>query len=416
MIYPREIDKKIEPYLQKKEILLIKGPRQTGKTTLLKKLQTKLKEKGKNTKFITFEKKADLKLFEKDIEIFKKLYVDKYDAVFLDEFQYAESGGQKLKYLFDATGKKFIVSGSSSLKLSVQAGKYLSGRFFPFYLFQLSFLEFLHWRDEELFEILPIMSKKSINNEELNNRLSEKFEEYLLYGGYPRVVLAKKNQEKELMLSSIFEDYLVKDVDVFLQTEEEIKKLASLLSLQIGNLISYDELSSLAGINFLSLKENLQFLEETYLVNRVKPYFKNKRREIVKNPKVYFFDLGLRNFLIKNFNPLSIRNDMGAMLENFVWSELYKQSPLGEIKFWRTKSGAEVDFIIERKGEILPIEVKNKTKGDLVIGKSMISFLEKNQPKKAIMATFNQWGKRKVNETTVVFQPAWSLRLQAKSS
>lgn len=409
MIYARDLDTTINKYLSRKEILAIKGPRQTGKTTLLLSLQKKM-AKVKKTIFLSFEKRADLDIFEKDIEYFKKLYVEPYDVIFLDEFQYAKDEGQKLKYLYDTTGKKFIISGSSSLELTSQLGKFLAGRFFSFYLFPLSFGEYLTWKHKDLALIYADLAKKEVKSENLINRLEHALEEYIIFGGYPRVVLSKEMEEKQLVLASIFEEFRVKDITLLLNADDApVVTLAKLLSLQIGNLFAVRELSDSARSNFLSVKKNIHILEETYLLSRIKPFYTNKRLEIVKNPKVYFYDMGMRNFLIQNFNSLSIRTDTGALIENYVFNYLkgkYQNTP---IQFWRTKSGAEVDFVVEKEGEIISYEVKYSGINSITLGKSFISFINRFHPQNAYMVTKNFWGKRRLGQTMVHFLPAFAL-------
>src|SRR3990167_2049464 len=149
----RELEEKIAPFLKRREVLAILGPRQAGKTTFLEYLTKELQQEKKKVKFITFEKRTDLDLFNASIEDFKALIED-YDCVIIDEFQYAKDGGKALKYLYDTTKVKFIVSGSSSLELTFQTGKYMVGRMFDFTLAPFSFREFLSAKDNELHRVL----------------------------------------------------------------------------------------------------------------------------------------------------------------------------------------------------------------------------------------------------------------------
>lgn len=411
---PRELEKEITPFLERKEILAIVGARQVGKTTLLKHLFNEIKAPDKKMEFLTFERKKDLDLFS-DIEDFKNYYSG-YDFLFIDEFHYAENGGKKLKYLYDTTDIKFIISGSSSLELTFQTGKYLVGRMFKFFLYPFSFREFLKIENKRLVELLEknfsdIFSKfnqKDFFGEEINSRLQEALEEYLVFGGYPAVALAKSEKEKKKILESILENYLLRDVEALLnlETQSELLKLAEFLSTQIGNLVKYKELSSASGLTHNQVLKHLDILESTFIANLIKPFYRNPRTEITKNPKVYFTDLGFRNYLLSNFKEIDKRNDKGHLVENFVFSQL-KRYEFNKINFWRTKSKAEVDFILSKEEEIIPLEVKYSASPSP--GKSFHSFLKKFSPSKGFVLTKDLSKIEKIKGATVYFIPVYYL-------
>jgi hypothetical protein len=404
MYIQRDLYAALLPFLKRKEVIAIHGPRQAGKTTFLAEIQKQMEKTKKTVKFLTFENRSDLSMFEKDIDDFKAL-AEGYDIVIIDEFQYAKEGGRKLKYLYDTTGVKFIISGSSSLELTYQTGKYMTGRMIDFTLWPFSFHEALSYADPEIYGLL--IRKKSFGDT-LNQRLRRYFEQYLLYGGYPAVVLAKTIGEKQKILESILESYLLRDIKTLLQlsTDDELIRLSRLLSAQAANLIEYNELGVSSGLNFNSLKKHLNILRETYVIDLLRPYYSNKRTELTKNPKVYFMDLGFRNLAINDFKPCDIRADIGALAENYVFSCLRRQSnALSPVRFWRTKSGAEVDFVLEQNGELLPIEVKYSAK--ISIGKSLYSFIEKYRPKRAIIYTKGVSGKEKIKDCRVELVPIY---------
>lgn len=421
--FERDLFFEMNKYLNKREIIAIIGPRQSGKTTLLEMIYKNL-PKNKRKLFLTFEKRTNLEIFNRDIENFKKLYVDPYDYIFIDEYQYADNAGKNLKYLFDTTKTKIIISGSSSLEIK-QMGKYLVGRIFTFNLYPLNFSEFLKVKDRELYEIIfptcqliekllksriiPSKIKNPLKSDFLRQRLKDLFYQYLIYGGFPRVVKAKSQEEKKLVLESIVENYLLKEIRTLLKlaTENELLILGKFLALQIGNLISYSELSAVSNLNFLNLKKHLKILEETFVIRQIRPFFKNKRVELVKNPKPYFLDHGFRNKLINNFSSLENRPDLGALVENFVFNALQQKKFITQINFWRTKSQAEVDFICEIEGEIIPIEAKFSPLGKMVVGKSLFSFIKNYQPKKGFVTTNDEFGIRKINTTSVFFIPVY---------
>ena len=413
MYIHRELEKRILPFLNRREAISIIGPRQAGKTTLLKYLSEKLESENKKVKFITFENREDLSLFQDSIDDFKALYAN-YDYLIIDEFQYARDGGQKLKYLYDTTNVKYIISGSSSLDLIFQTGKYMVGRMIDFELRPFSFREYLSYIDKDLFILVNKIDKNNFVNfpsdsngfsKEINRRLNRKLENFVLYGGYPAVILSKNNDERIEIIKNILQKYLLRDIKGLLNlaTDEELIKLAKFLSTQIGNIVKYEELATAADLTYAQLLKHLNILKNTFIINLVKPFFTNKRRELVKRPKCYFLDLGLRNSLINDFRPLKIRSDTGAMMENYAYNMINSLNIGSELKFWRTKSMAEVDFVIEKNQKIIPIEVKYSSKR--IIGKSFYSFLEKYNSEVGIILTKDYLAEEKIKKATIKFIP-----------
>lgn len=395
----RDLEKEIKKYLRSKEILAIIGPRQCGKTTIIEEILNS--QKARINK-ISFDNLKILRLFEEDIDAFIDEQVKGYDFVFIDEVQYSKDSGKKLKYIYDKHWAKIILSGSSAAELSIQSLKYLVGRIFTFNLFPFSFKEFI--RAKEIFLEKYLMKKRV--PEVILERLNKYLEEYVLYGGYPRVVLAKSIEEKKKVLDGIFNTYLLKEIREILELSENYKliNLMKALSLQIGNILNYYELSKLTGFSYLDLKKYINILEKTFILKQVRPYFTNKRTEIVKSPKVYFIDLGFRNIIIDNFE--KERTDLGSIYENFVFSEFSFKNI--ELKYWNTKSNAEVDFILEKKNLIIPIEVKlnlNETK----ITKSFNSFIDKYSPEKGYFISKSFFGNLKKNKIIINFLPFASL-------
>lgn len=409
----RQLEKEIMPFLKRREALSIIGPRQAGKTTFIKRIEDKLKENKKKVKFITFEKKSDLDLFQESVEDFKDL-ASQYQYVIIDEFQYAKDGGQKLKYLYDTTKIKFIITGSSSLELTFQTGKYMVGRMLDFRLAPFSFREFLSLENKELFDLLEnrinpnFILKFNVKNgfgAEINKRLIIALEKYVLYGGYPAVVLSKTRQEKEKVLENIIEKYLLRDIQSLLKlaTEDELLKLSKFLASQAGNIIKYEELSNASGLSYRDVIKHLNILKETFVVNLIKPFFTNRRTELTKNPKNYFIDLGLRNYLLTDFRSMADRNDAGAIMENYAYNMLNSLNLTHNLKYWRTKSKAEVDFVVEKERDVYPIEIKYVSKR--IVGKSFYSFIDKFKPKTGIILTKDYLAEEKIKNTKVKFIP-----------
>lgn len=374
---PREIEARIKRYITRKEIIAIIGPRQCGKTTLLKHIAGKLKK----CSFVDFTDRKKLSLFDNDIESFIELYVKGYDFLFLDEFQYSKEGGKKLKYLYDNFQIKIFISGSSSTELSIQSIKYLVGRIFVLAIFPFSFSEFLSYKNKGLYSIY---SNKEHFSEEIVNEINRLYDEFVIYGGYPEVALSYSKEDKQTVLKNIYNIYLLKEIKEILGIKEDYKlpKLMHALALQIGGLVNYHELGQISNFNYTELKSYINILNKTFVTYESKPFHTNKRTELSKNPKIFFIDNGFRNAILDNFHEIENRSDKGQLNENFVSSEIVKHEK--EAKYWRTKSKAEIDFILEKAGKIIPIEVKSDLK-EPKISKSMYSFGEKYKTKRAFI-------------------------------
>ena len=402
---PRSLERRLRRLVSTPEIIALLGARQVGKTTLMRRIFQRLP--GQKV-FLDFEDPEALALFDEDIQAFARLYVDGKDYVFLDEFQYSRHGGKHLKFLYDRYPAKFVISGSSSLDVALKAAAALVGRVMLLELFPLSFEEFLCFRDPDLVPLVrQYVHELKPFPEPLHRRLLRHLEEFTLWGGYPRVATSEAPEERAEVLKNLLVTYLMKDIRGFfrLATEYPLQKLMRALALQIGGLIQYTELAQVSGLSYQELKRHLAILEETYILKFSRPFFTNRRLELVKNPKVYFLDLGFRNHLAQDFRGWSSRPDVGPLVENFVASELVKRGH--ELKFWRTKSGAEVDFVIEVREGPLPLEVKAGTGGAL--GKSLLSFLKKYRPKAAYVLYTGNVQSTAAEGTPVQFLPLYAL-------
>lgn len=363
MYIKRDLEDKILKHINAPEIIAVIGPRQCGKTTLLSHIFKKLGE----GEFISFEDQKILNMFEKNIDDFIEIYVKNKKYLFIDEFQYSKNGGKKLKYIYDLHKIKIFISGSSAIDLTINALKFLVGRIFIFNLYPLDFEEFLNYKDAKYTGILRESRNKFTSlspftvGKDAHNILLKYYEEFILFGGYPRVVIAESKEEKLEVLKNIYNTYFLREVRDILGLIDDYKlsKLIKSLAFQIGNLIEYKELSVLSEYAYPTLKKYLNFLEKTFICSFIKPYFTNKRVEIVKNPKVYFFDTGIRNFIINDFRGFDDRPDTGALLENSVFQQLLKKDY--KINYWRTKKQHEIDFIIfPINQKELALEVKNR--------------------------------------------------------
>ncbi len=364
MYIKRNLEGKILDFLSAPEIIAVVGARQSGKTTLINHIMGKLN----GAVAVSFEDQSVLKMFEKNIDDFINIYVKGNKYLFIDEFQYAKSGGKILKYIFDTQKIKIIITGSSAIDLTIRAVKYLVGRVLIFNLYTFDFEEFLSAKDKNYFKIYK-QYKRQVSEfngvdmkigEIAHKKLLGYYEEYLIFGGYPRVVMENNYESKKELLRNIYNTYFLREVRDILGLIDDYKlgALINGLALQIGGLIEYEELSRLSGFSYPSLKKYLNFLEKTFICRLVKPFFRNKRTEIVKNPKVYFLDSGLRNAIADDFRKLNERIDKGALLENGLAEGFIKHDY--KFNFWRDKKKNEIDFVLALGGgRTIAIESKS---------------------------------------------------------
>lgn len=429
--FSRILFEELKRWIKRREILAIKGPRQSGKTTLLLMLQDYLlnekKINPKNIIFLTFEDWEILEKFSKSPKEYIRSFIgDRKNEKFyflIDEFHYLPDGGKKLKLLYDIFENiKFIITGSSSLELTGRTAKFLVGRMFSFYLYQCSFEEFISVKSEQLsyiyqekknaiFEFITKGRNFHLREDIFHNDFRRYFEEYSIFGGYPEVVKTDDNETKRMIFKNIFETYITRDIIELLRINNisKFRTVVLLLANQLSSLLNYNSLISDSQSYFREIKHYLSVLEETFIISLLRPYFKNKITELKKNPKVYFIDTGLRNYAVNNFNELDMRADLGQLVENVCFSQLRMKFPDFSIKYWRTLAKAEVDFILELGREIIPIEVKYTQFKDPKISRGLKNFIVGYKPKKVLILTKGFIGEEKIDKSHIKFIPAWYL-------
>jgi predicted AAA+ superfamily ATPase len=334
----------LKEHISKKEISFIVGPRQAGKTTLMLMLKEYLEGEGRKTLFLNLDIESDKEYFVSQAKLLKKIELEfgqNQGFVFIDEIQRKADAGVFLKGIYDMnTPYKFIVSGSGSVELKEKIHESLVGRKRLFELSTLSFEEFVNFK----------------TGYKYGNKFSDFFSvekdkkylllgDYLNFGGYPRVVLEEELSEKLKMINEIYQGYIERDISYLLKVQktDAFSNLVKIISSQVGQLTNYAELSSTLGIAHKTLKEYLWYMEKTFIINMVTPYFSNARKEITKSPVFYFCDLGLRNFALGSFGNLQNKS---FVFQNFVFNILRERTNLtsSRICFWRSKDKAEVDF------------------------------------------------------------------------
>ncbi|MFH1695894.1 MAG: ATP-binding protein [Candidatus Micrarchaeota archaeon] len=425
-IYARNILKKLKKWANRKEIFAIKGPRQAGKTTLMLMLREYLIQKRVSEKNIVFLNCDDFEVIEsftKDPKKFIGSYTPNNNEryyIFMDEYQYVPNGGKILKILYDFFPNiKFIISGSSSLELTDKTAKYLVGRVFYFTLFPFSFGEFINAKNRMLGKIYNEKNKAVVDyilkgkNLDLEKDIFLKdilklFEEYMLFGGYPEVIKTHDLETKKTILKNIYDTYINKDIIELLKITDVMtfRKTVGFLAAQHAGLLNFESLASDSKSYYREIKRFLSVLEETYVIKLLPPFYKNLSTELKKNPKAYFLDSGLRNYVIKNFNVLEFREDRGRLAEGLVLSGLINtlQDETG-VKYWRTLSKAEVDFIITSGNDTVPIEVKFSEMKKPSISRSFRSFITAYKPNRGVVLTKNLWAETKIGETEIKFMP-----------
>ena len=401
----RDMESNIKRWISSKEILAVIGPRQCGKTTLLLRLKedTTVSRLFKKVIYISFEDDFEKSKFEKDPKGYVEYLISgdtsKY-LLLLDEVQYVSDAGKKLKLVYDSfPNLKVVISGSSSLDLR-DVGKMLVGRVIFFDLFPFSFGEFLKAKDTNAYSYY-LKNKFNLNLSSIGNYsfldiLNKYLEEYLIFGGYPRVVLEKDVENKKVLLKNLFLTYVEKDVvklygDKF---RSHIHGIVKYLASIKGSVLNYNDMASLNNVSFKELKEIIHILEDTFVIKLVKPFHKNMITELKKNPKVYFIDLGFRNFIADRF--FFSDDEKGFLLENYVLNCLRGKN----VFYWRTTAKAEVDFVLS--DDIIPIEVKVIPK----ISRSFRSFLKSYKPKNAFMINLMQFYKVDLDGSNVFVVPA----------
>ncbi|MFH0796289.1 MAG: AAA family ATPase [Candidatus Omnitrophota bacterium] len=434
MIIERDLLQRIQPFLKRDEFISIIGPRQSGKTTFLQLLKEYLtrevKAGSESIQEVTFEDRKLFVEFETDPVRFIRSFFPRNTSqelyLMIDEFQYAEDGGQKLKLIYDTIkGIKIIITGSSSLDIKAKVGKFMVGRMLNFYLYPFNFREYLKVHDQRLERVYTENNGKVVEyllkgrqfkiksgRDLLSAEFISHYERFSIWGGYPAVVLTKGEAERKKVLTDIYNNYILKDIKTLLElaTEKNLFLLSQYLATQTGNIVVYQNLSQATGLNYRNLKKHLNILEETFICREVKPFFKNRQKELSKNPKIYFLDMGFRNNLMENMNSLEKRSDAGAIVENTCFIRLNEPyEGINKINFWRTKTGAEVDFILHSEGNVVPVEIKYSPFTGEKLSKSFVSFIDSFKPAYGLILTKDFWGEVRRDKTKILFVPVYYL-------
>src|SRR3989344_3705773 len=385
-LFKRTLFLKLKQEKNRSEITVIIGSRQVGKTTLMRQLESCFKNENEKTLFLDLDLVENLEHFSSLNNFFSHLRLNGISpnekaVIFIDEFQQVQDSTKLLKNLYDHYKNfKFYVSGSSSLSIQDKMKESLAGRKTVYHLHPLNFFEFLTFKeDSELLKIFQNWEEDVVLSESVAQKFYFNLNEFLIFGGYPKVVLENNKERKILSLKDIFDSYVKKDIKGFLRMENIVayNRLLELLAADLGNLLNLNKLTAEIKITRDFAEKFLFLLEETFIINLLRPFYANPKKEIIKMPKIYFEDTGLRNLAINNFNFLDIRQDKGTLIENFVFSEIIRSDLVNyKINFWRTKMKSEVDFILEKEGIISAMEVRsNVLRGNLSLSRGLKMFI-----------------------------------------
>ena len=342
----RVIKNSIQADYRREKVIVLLGARQVGKTTLLSELQ----EGAGKVLSLNCDNVDDVLLLESKTSTELKYLLSSYDLVFIDEAQRVKNIGLTLKMIGDLKLKtQVVVTGSSSFDMSNEVNEPATGRLIEYNLYPFSLSE------------LAIETSEREEKRLLETRM--------IYGLYPEVVTEPGDAKRILM--GLTNNYLYKDLFMYrgIKKPDLIQKLVRALALQLGNEVSYNELSSLLGVDRGTIETYINLLEKCFVVFRLDSFSRNLRNEIKKGKKIYFYDNGIRNAVLSNFAPLELRNDVGALWENLMVSERVKRnSYLGDFAqlfFWRTHEQQEIDLVEEQDGVLRTFEFKwnDKVKG-----------------------------------------------------
>ncbi|MDP2423932.1 MAG: ATP-binding protein [Bacteroidales bacterium] len=376
MIKRKYYSEKINSGFDAVPIVVLIGARQVGKTSLMKMHEFE----GKSL-FLNGQDPETYALFQKlsQLEAYLKIYLDQdlQGLLLIDEFQFIPGVSTMLKLLTDKYEHiKILCSGSSSLDILQTVEESLAGRVRVIEVFSLSFSEYILFNDENLYRLYESFDLNTPDTA-IAAPLIPLLGEYLVYGGLPRAALNKGPEQKLAILDDIYKTYLLRDVRSYIRNEHFIgfNKLLRMLALQIGNLVNINELSRESGLPYRACADYIELLQQMYIIKLIEPYITNKRSVIGKMKKVFFCDTGIRNMINADFGNIEFRSDKGAIFENYVLLELWRNlKPGGSIRFYRTSDGVEVDFVVNQVFTQYAIECKYRTLDKPLHSKALIAF------------------------------------------
>jgi len=412
MIIKRQILSHIERHLAEPEITVLVGARQVGKTTLLRHIEEKLRQKGEKTIFFNLDVEADMEFFSSQQKLINKLrfeFGSQKAYVFIDEIQRKPDAGLFLKGLYDLRlPYKFVVSGSGSLDLKAKVHESLAGRKRLFVLHPVSLLEFIDYRtDYKYSDRLTDFLK--INQTEAENLLIE----YLNFGGYPKVILLETLEEKMQYLTELFDAYFIKDLEYFLgyKAQHLYPEMFRYLAHHQGKILNYNKLAQHLNLSIYKTKQLIWYARQTFVISLLPPYHRNFAKELKLSPVVYFEDLGLANFSKGQLGKLFSHQDLAFQFQNLVHNLLidYCKKHNYTLHYWRTSDGSEIDFVIDKFTDVVPVEIKFRQMSRPSLTKAFHSFIRRYKPSTGYLINFNLAAEIRINSTTVKLLPWYEI-------
>jgi len=343
-------------------IVVLIGVRQVGKTSLMESIEVNEKKL-----FLNGQDAEIAGLFQKFSIIGKylKSFINKNMEGYLmiDEFQYISGISTMMKLLTDKyPSLKILCSGN----LPSEAEEPLAGRVRTIEITPLSFEEYIFFRDKKIYKLYQKFDENT-ESSALTAPISNLFAEYLIYGGLPQTAILNKTEDKIAALNNIYTSYLLNDLRKYVENKFFVRfnELLRILALQTGKLLNINRLSAMTNISYKKCEEYINLLEQMHIIKLIEPYETNRQKSITKRKKLFFCDTGLRNLIVKNFNDIDFRLDNGAIFENFVMLELWRNKSVdGTLNFFRTSDGTKVDFVLNNLKEKIAVESKyrNMTK------------------------------------------------------
>ncbi len=354
----------LKKHLLVKEFTILTGARQTGKSTLLKQLEKHCIEENLPVTFLNFEFKSILNdLDENPINLLNYLpQTTQRKIVLIDEVQYLKDPTNFLKLLYDeqAGDIKIIATGSSAFYMDDQFKDSLAGRKKIFTLLTCSFEEYLELSNKQ--ELIVEQKRLADNAKAKSNLLpylKNEWDNYMIYGGYPAVITEINTTEKVARLRELRDSFIKRDIlESGVINENAFYQLFRIIASQTGNLINTKELATTLKVRNETVNHYLEVMQKCFHIAMIKPFHRNLRKELVKMPKAYLLDTGLRNCLINNFQPIIARTDNGELWENMCFKLLAEKYLIEDIHFWRTADGNEVDFVLPEIEKPFALEIK----------------------------------------------------------
>ncbi|MBF0595347.1 MAG: ATP-binding protein [Candidatus Omnitrophica bacterium] len=407
----RNISQKIEKDFGRKETRVVVGPRQVGKTTILRGIAKHCEAQKIPHVYFNLEVPGHAEHFARPMKAVLEDLTAKGQVVFIDEFHYLPNATKLFKAIFDEYPQvRVYASGSSAIEMHKHLKESLAGRRLLYRVFPLSFEEWLPSRSRVT---LPDSLKTAVSGR-THQALRGLLNDFVIFGGMPGLIHEKTADDRKRLLLDLVETYMQKDIKALLREEDilSFNRLLSLLAAQEGGILSEMGLSQTLNYSLRQVRKDIAILQQMFLLTVLKPFFNNRGRELKQTNKTYYFDTGIRNAVLRDFRALDDRDDKGELLEAFVLTEIQKNLGVGQdIYYWRTRRKEEVDFILLQDRKPIPIEVKSRLTDTTVPAGLKAFFQQYSTCRLAVVLNNDIFRQIDFNGRKVVFAPHYYARL-----